>query len=56
MTAILKPSNEALTDEVLRQLGDDGLSRILVVSDGQVEEIIFTTPHMVANFANMATS
>ncbi len=44
------PSNSALTEEVLRQLGDDGLSRMIVGSDGEVEEIIFTTPHIVANF------
>ncbi len=50
MKSILTPSNAALTEEVLRQLGDDGLSRMLVGSDGQVEEIIFTTPHMVTNF------
>ncbi len=41
MKSLLMPSNAVLTEEVLRQLGDDGLSRLVVCHDGQVEESIF---------------
>ncbi len=50
MKSILMPSNSALTEEVLRQLGDDGPSRMILDSDGEVKKLIFTTPHIVANF------
>ncbi len=50
MKSTLMLPNVVLTEEILRQRGDDGLSRVIVGSDGEAEEIIFTTPHKVANF------
>ncbi len=37
MKSLLMPSNAVLTEEVLRQLGDDGLSHLVVGHDGQVD-------------------
>ncbi len=54
MKSILMPLNEALTEEALRQLGDDDLSRVVVCPDGQVEESIFA--YGCKFFAHMATS
>ncbi len=52
MNLLLLPSNTALTEEDLRQLGGGGLGRMVVGNDGQTEEIIFTLPLI---FANMTT-